>query len=67
MEMQEMEITIDAEGRIKVTVTGAHNAECLEITKKLEEAAGIVEERIYSPAYYEQTVSPEQYTRIRNS
>ena len=35
MEMQEIEITIDKEGRIQVKVTGAHGADCLAITKNL--------------------------------
>jgi hypothetical protein len=65
MEMQEMEITIDKEGRILVKVNGAHGADCLAMTKKLEEAAGVVEERIYSPAYYEQPVSEGHSARIR--
>ena len=51
MEMQEMEITIDKEGRIQVKVNGAHGADCLAMTKNLEEAAGVVEERAFSPAY----------------
>jgi hypothetical protein len=65
MEMQEMEITIDKEGRIQVKVNGAHGSNCLAMTKNLEEAAGVVEERTYSPAYYEQPVNEEQYTHIR--
>ncbi|MGA2121148.1 MAG: DUF2997 domain-containing protein [Methanoregula sp.] len=65
MEMQEMEIMIDNEGRIQVKVNGAHGADCLALTKNLEDAAGVVEERIYLPAYYEQPVSEEQYTRIQ--
>ena len=65
MEMQEMEITIDKEGRIRVKVNGAHGADCLAMTKYLEEAAGVVEERTYSPEYYEQPVSRDQNNRIR--
>jgi len=65
MEMQEMEITIDKEGRILVKVNGAHGADCLAMTKNLEEAAGVVEERTYSPEYYEQPVSRDQNNRIR--
>ncbi len=65
MEMQEMEIVIDKEGRIQVKVNGAHGSECLAMTKNLEEAAGVVEERIYSPEYYEQPVSEERITHIR--
>jgi len=65
MEMQEMEITIDKEGRIQVNVRGAHGADCLAMTKNLEETAGVVEERRYTAEYYEQPVSEEQYARIR--
>lgn len=64
MEMQEMEIRIDNEGRIQVKVNGAHGSDCLALTKGLEEAAGVVEERVYSPAYYEQPVITQEYQRL---
>lgn len=56
MEMQELEIVIDKEGRVQVRVQGAHGQECLGVTKNLEDAVGAVEERIYAPEYYEQPV-----------
>ncbi len=64
MEMQEMEITIDNEGRIRVKVNGAHGTDCLAITRHLEEAAGVVEEREYLPAYYEQPVTVRGHQHI---
>jgi hypothetical protein len=64
MEMQELEIIIDNEGRIQVKVTGAHGAGCLEITKNLEQAAGDVENREFLPAYYEQPVSAQEHQRL---
>jgi hypothetical protein len=64
MEMQEMEITIDLEGRIQVKVNGAHGADCLALTKNLEDAAGVVEERVYSPAYYEQPVNAQEHQKL---
>ena len=64
MEMQELEITIDNEGRIQVHVTGAHGTGCLEITKNLEQAAGDVEKREFLPAYYEQTVSAQEHQKL---
>jgi hypothetical protein len=67
MEMQEMEITIDREGRIQVKVRGAHGSDCLAMTKNIEEAAGVVEERRYTAEYYEQPVTEEQYARIRRN
>jgi hypothetical protein len=67
MEMQELEITIDNEGRIGVKVNGAHGTACLEMTKNLENATGEVEKRELLPAYYEQPVSTHQYEYIRRT
>ena len=64
MEMQEMEITIDKEGRIQVKVNRAHGADCLAMTKNLEEAAGVVEERAFH-RHIEQPMHEEHYTCIR--
>jgi hypothetical protein len=64
MEMQEMEITIDKEGRILVKVNGAHGADCLAITKNLEDAAGSVEDRTWLPAYYEQPGTVQEHQRV---
>ena len=67
MEMQEIEITIDKEGRISVKVNGAHGTSCRDLTRSLEESAGVVEERTYLPAYYELPVQEELASRIRRS
>jgi hypothetical protein len=56
MEMQELEIVIDKEGRVQVRVQGAHGQECMAVTKNLENAVGAVEDRTYTPSYYEQPV-----------
>jgi hypothetical protein len=63
MEMQELEITIDKEGQVQVAVRGVHGEGCLAVTRNIEEAVGRVEEREYTPEYYEQpvTVSDHQY------
>ena len=63
MEMQELEITIDKEGKVQVSVRGVHGEGCLGITKNIENAVGMVEERGYTAEYYEQpvTVSDNQY------
>ncbi|HVP96219.1 DUF2997 domain-containing protein [Methanoregula sp.] len=67
MEMQEMEIIINKEGKVLVKVNGAHGASCLELTRNLENAAGVIEERTHLPAYYEPQVQEEQAARIRRS
>jgi hypothetical protein len=54
MEMQELEITIDNEGRMLVQVRGTHGDECLAVTKDLEDAVGTVSERTFLAEYYEQ-------------
>jgi hypothetical protein len=64
MEMQEMENTIDNEGRIQVKVNGAHGHGCLALTKNLENALGIVESREYTGEYYEQPVHEQECQRI---
>lgn len=40
MELQEVEITIDQNGQVQVQVRGVKGAQCLELTKDLEEALG---------------------------
>ena len=54
MDMRELDITIDREGRVRVAVRGGHGGECIELTRKIEEAVGVVEERELLPEYYEQ-------------
>jgi len=57
MEMKELEITIDKEGRVQVAVRGVQGEGCLGLTKNIENAVGTVEEREYTAEYYEQPVS----------
>ena len=40
MEIQEIEVTIDNKGNVKIHVQGVQGDKCLEITKPLEEALG---------------------------
>nr|WP_319376717.1 DUF2997 domain-containing protein [uncultured Methanoregula sp.] len=56
MEMQELEITIDKDGRVQVAVRGVKGEGCLTLTKDLENALGTVEERGHTAEYYEQPV-----------
>ncbi|MGD0080102.1 MAG: DUF2997 domain-containing protein [Methanoregula sp.] len=54
MDMKELDITIDREGRVRVAVRGGHGEDCIDLTRKIEEAVGVVEERALLPEYYEQ-------------
>jgi hypothetical protein len=63
MEMKEFEITIDKTGKVQVAVRGVQGESCQGLTKNIENAVGIVEEREYTSEYYEQPVniSDHQY------
>jgi hypothetical protein len=45
MDMQEMEITIDTEGKVEVKVKGMHGQECVKTTENIENALGDVQKR----------------------
>lgn len=66
MTMQELEITIDTEGRVLIHVSGAKGEECLALTKNLENALGDVQERSLTSDYYEQPVLASDHTRIKS-
>jgi hypothetical protein len=57
MELQELEIMIDKEGRVQVAVRGVKGDSCLGMTKNIENAIGTLEGREYTAEYYEQPVS----------
>ena len=64
MDMQELEITIDKEGRVQVAVRGIRGEGCLALTKNIENAVGTVEEREYTAEYYEQPVTVSGYRSV---
>jgi hypothetical protein len=51
---QELEFSIDDDGKISIKVIGAQGAECLEMTKAIEEALGIVVDRTKTSEFYQQ-------------
>lgn len=64
MEMQELEITIDNEGNVKVEVSGIRGEGCRALTKNIENAVGEIRERTCTADYYEQPVQEELGNRI---
>ncbi len=64
MEPEEMEITIDKDGRITVKVHGAQGTSCLSLTRELENAVGVVEEREHTAEFYEQAAESRESRRI---
>ncbi len=56
MEMQEIEFTIDREGRVHLQVKGVKGSSCVDLTEPIEEAlGGEVESRDFTSEYYEQS------------
>lgn len=66
MDMQEMEIIIDKEGKVTVTTKGIKGPQCLEVSEALEEVLGTVEDRSFTSEYYEQPVNVNDYLRERS-
>jgi len=54
MQTQEIEITIDKDGRVSLRVIGVKGESCVELTKKLERVLGNeIENREMTPEAYE--------------
>lgn len=51
--MEEVRVTIDEEGNVKLTVFGAKGPRCLEITEKLEALLGGDVQREFTSEYYQ--------------
>lgn len=56
---QELEIKIDDQGNVSIHVIGGEGKECLEQTKAIEEALGIVTERVKTGEYYVEPVKSD--------
>lgn len=54
MNMEELEISVDAEGRVTIAVRGVKGARCLDLTRGLEAVlGGVVESRTHTSDFYE--------------
>lgn len=54
VDKQELEITIDDDGNVTIKVVGVPGPDCLELTREIEEALGIVVDRQRTSEYYQQ-------------
>ncbi len=52
----EIDFTIDDDGNVSFEVKGVKGKKCLEITKEIEEALGVVVNREHTGEYYQQEV-----------
>ena len=61
MELEEVEVTIDADGKVHIHVRGVKGPACLELTQALEAALGSqVETRQMTPEALESPVDDQQ-------
>lgn len=60
----ELEVTIGADGTVRITTRGLRGEACVEETKALEAALGKVRRREKTSEYYGQAVSAK--TNVRN-
>ena len=58
----ELEISINAEGDVSINVIGAKGKKCLDLTKDMEDALGIVTQMETKPQFYEQDTETSAYT-----
>lgn len=65
MDMQEIEILINADGDVIIHVNGVHGEKCTEMTAALEEALGSVESRQYTGDYYQTDLKVCQGDTVR--
>ena len=64
MDLQEIEVFIDPDGRVRIEVRGVKGGVCLELTQALEQAlGGQVESREMTPEALEENVQPVQPPR----
>jgi len=61
----ELEITIGADGTVKITTRGLRGEACVVETKSLEEALGRVQSREKTSEYYGQAASTKAGVRNR--
>ncbi len=55
-----IEVVIGPRGEVKIDAVGFKGADCEKATKALEEALGVVKDRVKKPEYYARTAARNQ-------
>lgn len=63
---QELEISITPEGEVKIEVKGVKGSSCLDVTKEIEEALGVVTDREHTSEYYQQEQEQQRKIKLGN-
>ena len=53
-DMDELEIKIDEDGNVSIKVLNGKGEKCVELTRELEEALGLVDKRALTDDYYQE-------------
>lgn len=61
---QELEITITPDGEVKIEVKGVKGSSCVDLTKDIEEALGVVTDREHTSEYYQQETDQRQKIKL---
>jgi len=61
--VEEIKVTIDEEGNVKITVFGANGPSCLKLTEEMERLLGGQVEREFTSEYYLQ--EEKETTRVK--
>jgi hypothetical protein len=64
---QELEITVDDDGNVSIKVIGCSGPECVELTKEIEAALGIVVDKKKLGDYYVEPVKQTDQVEGKNS
>jgi hypothetical protein len=62
--VEEVKVTIDEDGNVKVTVFGVKGPGCLAVTQKLEALLGGQLEREFTSEFYAQTQEARQKAKV---
>lgn len=58
--MEEIKVTIDEKGNVKLTVFGAKGPKCLKLTAEMERLLGGEVQREFTSEYYQQETTESQ-------
>ena len=61
---QELEISITPEGEVKIEVKGIKGSSCVDATKEIEEALGVVKDREHTSEFYQQEQAQESKIKL---
>jgi len=64
--VEEVKVTIDEEGNVKVSVFGMKGDRCLEVTRKLEALLGGEVEREFTSEYYEEEQTERERATVED-